>query len=135
MKLITSNPWAVRKAVETMVEDATRFIILRTHNILTGSPQDGGTPVKTGFASASWICSVGAPSDDVGGSPEQVSYSAQEAGVAAVLGYRLEQGALFLVNNCYYIVALNYGHSPQAKPGFIEAAHQRARNEADAKFK
>lgn len=134
MKLITSDPSVVRKAAEGRVEEVTRFLIVRTHSILTARPTDGGTPVKTGFASASWICSVGVPSTSVGGSPESVDHGPQEAGVLEALMYKLPQGSLFLVNNCVYIGMLNYGHSDQAKPGFIERAHQRAINEANRLF-
>lgn len=128
--VISGDPRAIRGAVESEVEGLTKFVILRAHSILTGLPQDGGTPVKTGFASASWICSVGVESGDVGGSKEDVDYGPQEAGVAAVHAYRLNQGAIFLVNNTDYIVALNYGHSKQASPGFVESAFDRAQNEA-----
>jgi hypothetical protein len=129
--VISGDPRSIRDAVESEIEGAIKFVILRTHSILTGPPQDGGTPVKTGFASASWICSVGAPYAGVAGSKEDVDYGPQEAGVEGVHGFRLNQGAVFLVNNTEYIVALNYGHSKQARPGFVESAFERAQNEAN----
>lgn len=82
------------------------------------------TPIDIGWARANWVPSIGKPYE--GGKdkkPERAkvagALAAQQNGQAAVLGYKLEQGALFSTNNVVYIGMLNAGHSPQAPPGFV----------------
>ena len=134
--LVTTEPSRIRIEIEDEVEAVTRFILLKSLTNLTAPPQDGGTPVKTGFASASWICSVGVPSSQVAGSRDDVDYGPQEAGRSTLLGYKLSDGAAFLVNNVWYVgQRLNYGSSKQARQGFVESAFQRAINEADRVFR
>lgn len=74
------------------------------------------TPVDTGHARANWVPSIGEPSDveDTG--------AAHDAGTAAILAYKLEDGPAFESNNAPYILALNAGHSKQAPALWIEAA-------------
>jgi hypothetical protein len=82
-----------------------------------------GTPVDTGHARANWVPSVGSPAlDEVAGT----SSSAHDAGVAAVLQFKLDAGALFVSNAVPYIRRLNEGHSKQAPALFVEAAVDRA---------
>lgn len=84
------------------------------------------TPVDTGWASANWVPSVGAPSDVVAGSPDAVTTTAREDGLAAVARYRLEDGPAFVSNNVPYIGRLNEGHSAQAPAGFVQQAVEHA---------
>lgn len=103
------------------VAKAAVALVLEIDAELRKSPDAGGTPVDTGHARANWVPSVGAPATgEVNGD------GAHEAGIAALLGYQLEQGALWLANAAPYIEQLNLGHSHQAPPGFIEAAIERA---------
>ncbi len=79
------------------------------------------TPVDTGFARSNWVPSVGAPHVGV-----VEGAAAHAAGVAGVLRFKLGDGSLWVSNATEYIQALNYGHSQQAPPLFIEAAVDRA---------
>jgi hypothetical protein len=83
------------------------------------------TPVKTGWARANWIPSVGRPyGEDPVGEPEDIGAAqlAQDQGQAQIAGYRINQGPLFIVNNVPYIERLNDGSSTQAPSGFVDAA-------------
>lgn len=93
---------------------------------LVSAPSEGGTPVDTGWARANWVPAVGSPFAGVAGSRESVSAAAQAAGQAALIGYRIALGPVFVSNNVPYILALNDGHSKQAQPGFIERAIEKA---------
>lgn len=93
---------------------------------LVSAPSEGGTPVDTGWARANWVPAIGSPFDGVVGSRELVSSSAQSAGQASLLSYRLPLGPVFITNNVPYILALNDGHSKQAQRGFIERAIEKA---------
>lgn len=74
------------------------------------------TPVDTGHARANWVPSIGSPSsaEDAG--------AAHEAGTAAILAYKLEDGPAWESNNVPYVLALNAGSSTQAPALWIEAA-------------
>jgi hypothetical protein len=135
--LITADPSKIGDAIEKAVEDVVKFTILRAWQNLTISPAEGGTPRRTGFASASWIVSVGVPSPLVGGSPDSpatVDRSPAARGLEELRVYRLAQGAVFLVNNTDYIGRLNSGYSPQAQAGFVDAAYQQAVHAAEKEF-
>lgn len=83
------------------------------------------TPVDTGFARASWIASIGSPSNAVAGSRDEIDRAAQSAAQARLLVYTVRQGDIWISNNVQYIGELNEGHSPQAPAGFIEDAIRR----------
>jgi hypothetical protein len=82
------------------------------------------TPVDTGNARANWVPSVGSPAPR----------GDRAAGTAAVLAYRLDQGALYVSNGVPYIRQLNNGHSKQAPALFVEAAVDVALARVQAKF-
>lgn len=87
------------------------------------------TPVDTGFARANWVPSVGAPhvgSAEVVRVARTVGSAEHATGVAQVLSFKLEDGTTWVSNSAAYIQALNYGHSKQAPPLFVEAAVDRA---------
>lgn len=140
--LITEFPKVITDDIEARVAEVTKFIILRTWQNLTLPPSEGGTPRATGYASASWIISIGEPSEEVGGEKSTkfgsyahlVDYSPAARGLEQLRGYQLNQGAIFLVNNTPYIWRLNFGWSPQQSAGFVERAHTAAINEAESKF-
>ena len=71
------------------------------------------TPVDTGHARRNWFASIGQPvtveSDEGAG-----------AANAAVTGYKLEMGPLWVANPVDYVVFLNYGSSKKAAAGWIE---------------
>ena len=75
------------------------------------------TPIDTGHARRNWVPSVGQAF-----SSEADGDDAHAAGIAQILAYRLEQGALWEANNVPYIRRLNYGHSKQQPAGWIERA-------------
>lgn len=77
------------------------------------------TPVKTGHARANWIPSIGSPNLEVGDGEH-------DAGVAAIVTYKLEDGPAFETNNVPYVPILNGGTSDQAPALFIEASRDKA---------
>lgn len=110
-------------------ENVVRFIALDIDRRLRRNPSRGGTPVDTGHARANWVPSVGDPfGAEVDGD------SAHDSGVAAVLGYKLGDGAAWVSNNVPYILALNDGWSKQRPAGFIETCIAETLLEAEQKF-
>lgn len=101
---------------------------------LVAAPEQGGTPIDTGWASANWMTSIGGPQAATGenASPSAGDVAAAAAAtngaVAKLLGYRLNQGAVFIANPVPYIGRLNAGHSQQAPAGFVERAIHKALN-------
>lgn len=91
------------------------------------------TPVDTGWARANWIAAIGSPSVLVDGTPEAVSDAAQQASIAAVLKFTLNEAVMYVSNHVPYIVMLNYGHSKQAPPLFIEFCIDQALAKMQAK--
>ena len=84
------------------------------------------TPVLTGWAQANWIPSIGAKSDDPFGSREAVSLSAQNAGIALLLGTYQLPHLVHITNNVPYIGVLNTGTSTKAPSDFIQTAIAKA---------
>ena len=99
---------------------------------LVRAPAEGGTPVDTGWARANWIPRIGAPFSGTDGTRAQaeagsVSRAQQEAGIAAMLRYKITPtGKVFITNNVPYIGKLNDGWSKQAPKGFVQAAIKQA---------
>jgi hypothetical protein len=91
-----------------------------------------GTPIDTGWASANWIPSVGAPDEtrvkDKDPTPADVAAARArgKAGLNEVLAWDFDDGAIFASNNVRYIRPLNEGHSTQSPPGFVQTALERA---------
>jgi hypothetical protein len=67
-------------------------------------------------------------------SARQTDSSEHGAGVAAVLSYKLADGALYESNNAPYINQLNLGHSNQAPVGFVETAIDQALAKIQARY-
>jgi hypothetical protein len=115
---------AIAARLKKLIEQVFKALTLEIDRELRIS-----TPVDTGFARANWVPSVGAPHvGDVSGPAEHA------AGASQVLRFKLEDGSTWVCNSVEYIQALNYGHSKQAPPLFIEAAVDRAVATIQARF-
>lgn len=130
----TEEPAVIGRLIVRVTEKVVKFVTLEVHSNLSAAPQEGGTPVKTGFARASWVPAVGQVNAGVAGSKENVDSSFAAAGIAQVVAYRLNQGAAFVSSNVPYILMLNDGWSPQAPPGFVDSCVLRAVNDTEAAF-
>jgi hypothetical protein len=119
---------AIVAQLERETAKAGVALVLEIDKELRRAPSQGGTPVATGHARASWLPSVGSPATDEGTEPQHT------AAVAALLGYRLADGNLYLTNNAPYIALLNLGWSKQAAIGFVEMAMDRALATIQRKF-
>jgi len=112
--------------LEGEVEETVKRLALGVADKLRRAASEGGTPVHTGWARANWVPSVGGPEVNVVGSPDAVSDSAYDAGVAQVVtGYTTDKGLVFVSNNVPYIQRLNDGSSKQAPAGFVQGAIAR----------
>lgn len=81
------------------------------------------TPVATEHALSNWVPSVGAPYTQVDGSPDSVSYAAQDAGIARLKSYDAgRDGSVHVRNNVLYLPFLDRGSSPQASAGWVSRA-------------
>lgn len=108
-----------------------RTIVDLSLNVTANLQED--TPRDTSWARSNWIPSVGTPADPLPepeGRPQPGNVSAAraraEAGIAAVVGYRLNKGSVFAVNGVPYIEQLNRGSSTQAPADFVDGSIQRA---------
>lgn len=111
------------------VELAAKALVLAiTANLIKA------TPVDTGWARANWVPSIGTPASSVAGSPDSVSTSAQQTGIATALQFKLGAGVLYVSNAVPYIQRLNDGWSKQAPLGFVEFCIDQALQEVQAKF-
>ena len=108
-------------ALRSTVEATCIRLAVNTHAELVER-----TPRDTGWAKANWIPSLTAPVATLAGSPEGVSTADSEAGLAAVLAFKLESGAIFVANNVPYIRRLDAGSSTQAPAGFVRQAIDKA---------
>lgn len=117
-------------ALTTFTEDLVRRLATNVTAELQRT-----TPVDTGWARANWIPQLGVPftgnTEEIDPTPADVAGAAaqQAAGLAAVVGYRLELGAVFISNNVPYILTLNDGSSRQAPSMFVERAIEVAVND------
>ncbi|HEU4727685.1 MAG TPA: hypothetical protein VFT22_07345 [Kofleriaceae bacterium] len=106
---------AIRQRLEAEIAGAGKALLLEIDANLREA-----CPVDTGHARANFVPSIGAAhsGEDEG--------SAHEAGVAAVLTYRIGQGSLFETNNVPYIDRLVLGSSAQAPAGWDLVAVDQA---------
>ena len=90
------------------------------------------TPVDTGQARTNWIASIGGESqrtvNTVGRSPQ----TAFRASVLPIVLAIKANDRVFIVNALDYIADLNRGKSPQAGPGYFQAAVNQGFREAVA---
>ena len=120
----------VISALENVAEQVIKAIALDIVANLRRAPSEGGTPVDTGWARANWQPRIGSPAQDVVGTNEAVgaAQATQEAGLGALLIYKISAGSVFITNNVAYITRLNEGSSGQAPKGFVQRAIQEAVN-------
>ncbi len=122
-----SQSAAIGEQLRNALAQACRALALEIDKELRRSGT--GTPVDTGHARANWVPSIGTPALE-----EVEGLSAHAAGVAAVLKFKLGDGALFISNGVPYINRLNYGHSKQAPRLFVEACIDRALSTIQARY-
>lgn len=124
--MASSQVEAVKASLRKEVERAATAFILELDNELRRS-----TPVDTSHARWNWVSSIAEPYDGVSNGADS---TAHDAGIAAVLRYRIGDGDLWISNNVPYIVMLNLGHSDQQPAGWFEAAIARATATMQARY-
>jgi hypothetical protein len=130
----TELPSVIRAAIDQFAARVVVFVTLGVWSNLRAAPQDGGTPVKTGYARACWIPSVGQSSGATGGSPNAVSQAPAQGGASEVRRFRMSDGQAFVTSACAYVQRLNDGWSAQAPSGFVDAAVAKAVNATETAF-
>ncbi len=114
--------------VEAQLANAAKALTLEiTANLIVA------TPVKTGFARASWVPSIGSPSSAEPSTPFEAEF-VQTGGEASILNFTFAQGSVFVTNNARYIERLNLGSSSQAAAGFVEVAIEQALATVNARY-
>ncbi len=106
--------------------------------VIVGSVWGPGTPVDTGYARASWVASLNAPSDVLPAGPPPtaagrarggVLYSSGLDAVGGVIGQFGAGQVLYLQNNTAYLAYLEYGLTvPKASdtpPGWVAQASRQ----------
>jgi hypothetical protein len=125
MRKTQSFDVAFQKAVDDAIKDVDKIyqggVNMMFNSIIAGKDapftvvSHSGTPVDTGFARASWWQNVGS----VGSHPSPPVKVAKGQKVASVGLKQLQpfttKNKVFLANNAEYILALEYGHSAQAR--------------------
>lgn len=79
-------------------------------------------PVDTGWSRANWLISVGTPPPTGAANKGSPGATGQAAGLARLLTYQVNQGAIWIANSVPYIPKLDEGHSKQAPAGWIGRA-------------
>lgn len=120
---MASQASRIGDALRKRARDVTRMLALEIDKELRR-----GTPVDTGHARRNWIPSVGEPN-----TTEAADESARAQGLAALMAYELDKGAVWVANVVSYIRQLNYGHSTQSPAGFVERAIALALQAVSAK--
>lgn len=112
---------ALQAQIAEAVADETRRVTLNIRNTLIDEPEDGGTPIDTGFASNNWWFNVGGPADSpttpTPGGAARIGADTLRIATATINGQPLH-----ITNNANYIGILNSGSSSQAPAGFVERA-------------
>lgn len=130
--MASRNVRIVVQALDQFLDNAIKKIALDVVAELVKAPSEGGTPVDTGWARANWIPRIGQAGTTTSKRPrkgERASTAEQTAAVAEVAAtYTAKKGPIVITNNVPYIVFLNFGSSPQAPSGFVQAAIARAAN-------
>ncbi len=118
---------AIRAALLRGVRQARNDTIVEVTANLREPPDEGGTPVDSGWARANWLASIGAPVTETAGSEDAVSSAetAQREGLVAVATYAGPE-PVYVSNNVPYIARLNDGWSKQAPSRFVDRAVAKA---------
>jgi hypothetical protein len=119
----TSSPAAIGREMRAALSATLRDVMLTAADAV-----EAGCPIRTGHLLSNFILSTGSPHQGVEGSPEAVTYAAQDAGRAKVLSYDVgRDGKIYITNHVDYLryqrpfVAEALAAGAQAAP-----AHQRA---------
>jgi hypothetical protein len=117
----------ILKGLGTVTEKVIKKVTLDlTANLIES------TPVDVGFARANWVPKIGSPYEANLSGVNATSQSTanarnvQSAATAAITGYKLPAGSVFVSNNVSYITALNDGSSKQEPKGFVQRAIRKA---------
>ena len=91
---------AITAELTAEVEQAVTAISIEVTNELLEA-----TPVDTGYAKANWRPSIGSPASRAIGAPGSPgpAQSVQDAAIARLRAYKLEQGPVFISNPTRYI--------------------------------
>lgn len=116
----TSDPRVIARELEAHISKVVRDLAIEaTANLIEA------TPVDTGWARASWVPQIGSPYTSRVAGIGQTS-GPQRVGLASLLAYRVNQGAIWISNHVPYIRILDGGSSKQAPAGFVRLAISRA---------
>jgi len=117
---------AAKQMIRESIKDDVIALALNIHGRLVDNPQRGGTPIKTGWASANWWLSTGTPATANGGKYDPSALLSRESssGVNDVFAWTPEKGPIYITNNVPYITRLNNGYSKQAPAGYVDQAVQ-----------
>ena len=109
------------------IRQARNDVIIEATANLMEPPDEGGTPIDSGWARGNWIPSPDAPVEEAVGTEGDAAsaQAAQQEGIAKVAGHQGPSPA-YVANNVPYIQRLNDGWSKQAPAGFVEAAVDKA---------
>lgn len=105
-----------------------RIVMTVAHEVIIGGTYGPGTPIRTGFARASWYVSVGSPSretpapeaDENAGPGAYGDGSDAFSDINSSLSEVHAGGpTVYLLNDASYIRSLEYGSSLQAPAGMV----------------
>jgi hypothetical protein len=95
----TSSPAVIGREMRAALSATLRDVMLTAADAV-----EAGCPIRTGHLLSNFILSTGSPHTGVEGSPESVSYGAQDAGRAKVLAYDVgRDGKIYLTNHVDYL--------------------------------
>lgn len=95
----TSSPAVIGKEMREALSDTLKNVMLTAADAVEAS-----CPIRTGHLLSNFILSTGRPHRGVEGSPESVSYAAQDAGRAKVLTYDVgKDGRIYFTNHVEYL--------------------------------
>lgn len=95
----TSSPAAIGRAAREALSSMISNVMLTA-----GDAIEAKCPIRTGHLLSNFIFSTGAPHQGVEGSPEAVSYAAQDAGREKLLNYDVgRDGRVFFTNHVEYL--------------------------------
>jgi hypothetical protein len=78
--------------------------MLRDVMLTAADAVEASCPIRTGHLLSNFIMSTGSPHAGVEGSPEAVSYAAQDAGRQKILAYDVgRDGKIYLTNHVHYL--------------------------------
>jgi hypothetical protein len=95
----TSSPAAIGREARAALSATLRDVMFTAADAV-----EAGCPIRTGHLLSNFILSTGSPHSGVEGSPEAVTYAAQDAGRARVLAYDVgRDGKIYLTNHVEYL--------------------------------